>query len=62
LVYSGNVGTGFDDRMLDDIRRRLDGLGADESPFDVFEAGSMRFGRGVKESEITWERPEMVVA
>ncbi|MEO6196972.1 MAG: non-homologous end-joining DNA ligase, partial [Dehalococcoidia bacterium] len=62
LVYSGNVGTGFDDRMLDDIRRRLDGLGADESPFDIFEAGSMRFGRGAKESEITWVRPEMVVS
>jgi bifunctional non-homologous end joining protein LigD len=61
LVYTGNVGTGFDDRTLAKLRKRLDAITEKKSPFDVFEPGSTRFGRGVKESEITWVRPEMVV-
>ena len=33
LRYAGRVGTGFDDAMLDDLRRALDGLATDDSPF-----------------------------
>ena len=53
LVFVGNVGTGFDDRMLESTKKKLDELLIEESPFDVFQRGSFRFGRGVKESEIT---------
>ena len=35
LRYAGNVGTGFDDRTLDDIRRKLNELHADRSPFST---------------------------
>jgi bifunctional non-homologous end joining protein LigD len=33
LQYAGNVGTGFNDRNLADIKRKLDRLHADKSPF-----------------------------
>ncbi len=33
LIYAGNVGTGFDRRMLTDLRGRLDALGSDTRPF-----------------------------
>jgi bifunctional non-homologous end joining protein LigD len=34
LVYIGNVGTGFNQRSLDDALRRLKGLGEAPAPFD----------------------------
>jgi bifunctional non-homologous end joining protein LigD len=33
LVYAGRVGTGFNDRMLQDLLKRLQGLRRDDSPF-----------------------------
>ncbi|WP_332825104.1 DNA ligase D [Ramlibacter sp.] len=51
LRYAGNVGTGFNDRTLAEVRRRLDALEADRSPF---EAGS-GMPRGSH-----WVRPELV--
>ncbi|CAB3647485.1 DNA ligase D [Achromobacter pestifer] len=33
LRYAGNVGTGFDERTLGDIKRKLDALGTSKSPF-----------------------------
>jgi bifunctional non-homologous end joining protein LigD len=33
LRYAGKVGTGFDDQMLVDLRRRLDGMALAESPY-----------------------------
>ncbi|MBX3019894.1 MAG: DNA ligase D [Bdellovibrionaceae bacterium] len=33
LKYAGKVGTGFDDRLLRDLRARLESIGAPESPF-----------------------------
>jgi bifunctional non-homologous end joining protein LigD len=33
LRYAGHVGTGFDDRLLKELRNRLDDLRADRSPF-----------------------------
>ena len=61
LVYAGNVGTGFDDRTLASLKKRLEALATDDSPFDVMEAGSMRFGRP-KDVPITWVRPELAAA
>lgn len=42
FVYAGKVGTGFDDKMLRDLRKRLDALEIDVSPF----ADHRRFERG----------------
>jgi bifunctional non-homologous end joining protein LigD len=52
LRYAGKVGTGFDDRELDDLRATLAELGTDESPFR--DAGRVKGSH--------WVRPEMVVA
>ncbi|HET8747053.1 MAG TPA: DNA ligase D [Ramlibacter sp.] len=51
LRYAGNVGTGFNERTLADLRRRLDAIAQDRSPF---EAGS-GMPRGAR-----WVRPELV--
>lgn len=34
LAFFGNVGTGFDEQMLNNLRARLDGMVSDECPFD----------------------------
>lgn len=62
LVYSGNVGTGFDERTLASLLRQLRELETDSSPFDVMEPGSMRFGRPKGEVEVHWVKPELVAA
>jgi bifunctional non-homologous end joining protein LigD len=50
LQYAGKVGTGYDDETLRTLRRRMDGLRRDESPF---------VGR-VDEQDAEWVRPELV--
>ena len=60
LVYSGNVGTGFDDRTLGALKKRLDALESQKSPFDVMTPGTMRFGKQRTEAEIKWVKPELV--
>ncbi len=42
FVYAGKVGTGFDDKILKDLRNRLAAMEVDRSPF----AGHRRFERG----------------
>jgi bifunctional non-homologous end joining protein LigD len=51
LRYSGNVGTGFDERLLDELETRMEKLTADKSPFDE----KIPF-----EITTTWIRPELV--
>jgi bifunctional non-homologous end joining protein LigD len=62
LVYSGNVGTGFDEKALNSLLKRLKALETNKSPFDVMEAGSMRFGRPKGEVGTHWVKPELVAA
>lgn len=50
LVYAGNVGSGFDDRSLADLRQLLDAIRSDECPFH--ERPSVK--------DATWVRPELV--
>jgi bifunctional non-homologous end joining protein LigD len=50
LVYAGKVGTGFDVATLRELRRRLDELEQDHSPF----SGQVR------ERGVHWVRPELV--
>ena len=61
LAYAGNVGTGFDDKMLSKLRKRLEELKTDKSPFDVMTPGSMRFSRPTKNQPTYWVKPELVV-
>ncbi|APW38310.1 DNA ligase D [Rhodoferax koreense] len=35
LVYAGNVGTGFDQKTLGELKARLDAVAADQSPFSA---------------------------
>ncbi|MGZ5271428.1 MAG: DNA ligase D [Ramlibacter sp.] len=51
LQYAGNVGTGFNERSLRDLRARLDALATDKSPL----ASTAGAPRGTH-----WVRPELV--
>ncbi len=51
LRYISNVGTGFNDALLKDLKTRMDKLKTDKSPFEI----------GLPlESQITWIKPKMV--
>ncbi|AOY96270.1 ATP-dependent DNA ligase [Cupriavidus sp. USMAA2-4] len=50
LRYAGNVGTGFDERMLSTLRAKLDGLVTDTTPFDAPPASL----------NVHWVRPKLV--
>lgn len=39
LLYAGNVGTGFNDETLNDLKARLQKIHADRSPFSALPAG-----------------------
>ena len=53
LVYSGKVGTGFDDTLLRDLRSRLEKTARKESPFDQGPQGAERRG-------VHWVEPKLV--
>ncbi|HVY13890.1 MAG TPA: DNA ligase D, partial [Rhodopila sp.] len=53
LQYAGGVGTGFSDRELAALRRRLDGLGAADPP-------AMLLSGDPPERGIRWVKPELV--
>jgi DNA ligase D-like protein (predicted ligase) len=50
--YAGKVGTGFTQKVLRDLRERLDALSAEQSPFTKGQP---------KEHDIQWVTPELVV-
>jgi bifunctional non-homologous end joining protein LigD len=62
LVYSGNVGTGFNEKTLASLLKQLRELETSKKPFDVMTEGSMRFGRPKGETEVHWVKPELVAA
>jgi DNA ligase D-like protein (predicted ligase) len=53
LYFAGKVGTGFDTKMLLDLRQRLDGLEVAVTPFTK--------GDGLPRSRVHWVTPEIVV-
>jgi bifunctional non-homologous end joining protein LigD len=53
LVFAGKVGTGFDTRLLLDLRARLDALAIPKSPFTK--------ATGLPRLRAHWARPEIVV-
>ncbi len=55
LRYAGQVGSGFSDRTLADLQRRLGELGTDRSPFASLDGLTRR-----ELDEARWVRPELV--
>jgi ATP-dependent DNA ligase len=53
FVFAGKVGTGFDRRLLTELRERLDALAAARPPFTR--------GLGLPRDGAHWARPELVV-
>jgi ATP-dependent DNA ligase len=53
LVFAGRIGTGFDTKMLRDLRARLDRLEIPAPPFTK--------GTGLPRVRFHWARPEIVV-
>jgi len=53
LVFAGKVGTGFDTRLLLQLRERLDALQLPETPFTR--------AQGLPRQRVHWARPELVV-
>src|SRR5487761_1246672 len=53
LLYAGKVGTGFNDRLLVDLRKRLDRLAQEQTPFVDFPAR-------LKPRRAHWVKPAMV--
>jgi bifunctional non-homologous end joining protein LigD len=51
LVYAGNVGSGFNEANLDEMKKRLDSLRAEKSPFKE---------KPPIKDPVTWVRPELV--
>lgn len=61
LRFAGKVGSGFDARARRTLRELLDGLRADEPPFDPAPAPNARGRWGGDLAGITWVRPEVVI-
>ena len=53
LVFAGKIGTGFDTRLLLDLRKRLDAIEIPASPFTR--------AKGLPRLRAHWARPEIVV-
>ena len=53
LVFAGKIGTGFDSKMLLDLRRRLDKLEIARPPFTA--------GTGLPKLRVHWVKPSIVV-
>jgi len=53
LLFAGKVGTGFDSKLLRDLRQRLDRLEIASSPFTS--------GKGLPRIRAHWVRPEIAV-
>jgi len=60
LIYAGRVGTGMPDKVLKDLRRRLDPLAIPKSLLGAPPPRSTRFGSPLVLSRVHWVRPELV--
>jgi DNA ligase D-like protein (predicted ligase) len=60
LIYAGRVGTGMPDKVLADLRRRLEPLGRPTSPLSVPPPRSTRFGSPLVLSRVHWVEPKLV--
>jgi DNA ligase D-like protein (predicted ligase) len=60
LIYAGRVGTGMPDKVLADLRRRLDPLTRKAPPLDVLPPRKTRFGSPLVLSRVHWVEPKLV--
>ena len=60
LIYAGRVGTGMADKVLADLRRRLDPLSRAKSPLDMPPPRKTRFGSPLVLSRVHWVEPKLV--
>jgi ATP-dependent DNA ligase len=60
LIYAGRVGTGMPDKVLADLRCRLDPLVRRTSPLSVPPPRSTRFGSPLVLSRVHWAEPKLV--
>ena len=60
LIYAGRVGTGMPDKVLADLRRRLDPLARASSPLSAPPPRKTRFGSPFVLSRLHWVEPQLV--
>jgi ATP-dependent DNA ligase len=60
LVYAGRVGTGMPDKVLADLRRRLDPISRKSPLLNVLPARKTRFGSPLVLSRVHWVEPKLV--
>ena len=64
LQFCGKVGTGFNDKLLENLKDRFSGLASNSCPFvNLPEKRAGRYGAGVTAAEMKrchWLKPEMV--
>jgi DNA ligase D-like protein (predicted ligase) len=60
LIYAGRVGTGMPDKVLADLRRRLDPLARASSPLSAPPPRKTRFGSPLVLSRVHWVEPQLV--
>jgi ATP-dependent DNA ligase len=60
LIYAGRVGTGMPDKVLSDLRRRLEPLSRAKSPLSVRPPQTTRFGSPLVLSRVHWVEPKLV--
>jgi DNA ligase D-like protein (predicted ligase) len=59
LTYAGRVGTGMPDKILSDLRRRLEPLSRAKSPLNVPPPRKTRFGSPLVLSRVHWVEPKL---
>ncbi|MGO9421289.1 non-homologous end-joining DNA ligase [Roseiarcus sp.] len=60
LIYAGRVGTGMPDKVLADLRRRLEPLARTSSPLSAPPPRKTRFGSPLVLSRVHWVEPKLV--
>jgi ATP-dependent DNA ligase len=60
LIYAGRVGTGMPDKVLADLRRRLEPLARADSPMNAPPPRKTRFGSPLVLSRVHWVEPRLV--
>jgi DNA ligase D-like protein (predicted ligase) len=60
LIYAGRVGTGMPDKVLADLRRRLEPLARTTSPLSAPPPRKTRFGSPLVLSRVHWVEPKLV--
>jgi len=60
LIYAGRVGTGMPDKVLADLRRRLNPLARANPPLSTPRPRKTRFGSPLVLSRVHWVEPRLV--